>query len=392
MVKPQLNILFIAHSYIRYSGDLAGPFIHNVAKNLVGIGDRVHVLAPHKRGLATLETIDGVKIHRFRYAPVSYERLAYEGDMDKRVKGNRLNWILFLSFLYSFSVGSLSLIKREEIKLLYAHWWIPGGLVGWLASLWSGKPLLVTLHGTDYRVLKKQKLLRPLAKCIFKRARHVTVVSSFIKEHLMEYKLVSEDKIKVLPMPVDDRQFVPQKRSKKEKKTILCVAKFTRQKGLDYLIEASSILVDKGLDFEVKIIGGGPEWDRFENKIRELGLSQKVFLRDKVNQQELPSYYQEADVIVLPAIEEGFGLVLVEAQLCLRPVIGARSGGIPDIIEDEKSGLLVPPEDEVSLASAIQRVLTDEQLADRLAQGGYESAKAKFSSHAVLQEYLKLLR
>ena len=106
----------------------------------------------------------------------------------------------------------------------------------------------------------------------------------------------------------------------------------------------------------------------------------------------MPLYYQEADVIVLPAIEEGFGLVLVEAQLCRRPVIGTRSGGIPDIIEDDKSGLLVPPKDPLSLASAIERVLTDQRLASRLAQGGYESAQAKFSSGAVLQEYLKLLR
>lgn len=389
---PHLKILFLAHSYIRHRGDLAGPFIHNVAKNLVHTGERVHVLAPHNKGLATCERIDGVEIHRFRYAPVFLERLAYIGNMQEQVKGNFVNRFLFFFFLFFFFVSSLWLITSKRINLLYAHWWIPGGLVGWLAARLTGKPLLVTLHGTDYRVLEEHKSLRPLARLIFKRARYVTVVSSFIKEHLLESELVSEEKIKVLPMPVDTQQFTPREFLKKDKKTILCIAKFTRQKGLDYLIEASRILLDKGLDFEVKIIGGGPEWGRFKKKIEDLGLGQKVFLSDKVLQEKLPSYYGEADVIVLPAIEEGFGLVLVEAQLCRRPVIGTRSGGIPDIIEDEKSGLLVPPKDPLSLASAIERVLADERLASQLAEGGYESARAKFSSGAVLQEYLRLLR
>lgn len=371
---------------------MAGPFIHEVAKNLVHAGARVHVLAPHNKGLATFERIDGIEIHRFRYAPVFLERLAYIGNMHEQVKGSLVNRFLFFLFLSFFFVSSLSLIRSKRITVLYAHWWIPGGLVGWLASMLARKPLLVTLHGTDYRLLKGHRSLRPWAKSIFKRATHVTVVSSFIKEHLVESELVNEEKIKVLPMPVDTERFTPQKYLKKDKKVILCVAKFTTQKGLDSLIEASSILLDKGFDFEVKIIGGGPEWGRLEKKIKDLGLSQKVFLSDKVLQEKLPSYYQEADVIVLPAIEEGFGLVLVEAQLCQRPVIGTRSGGIPDIIEDEKSGLLVPPKDPLSLARAIERVLTDERLASRLAQGGYESARAKFSSGAVLQEYLRLLR
>ncbi len=393
MVMSQLKVLFLAHSYIRYRGDLAGPFIHNVAKNLVRTGERAYVLAPHNKGLATCERIDGVEIHRFRYARVSSERLAYKGNMDEQVKGkgNWRNKRLFASFLYYFFTNSLALVRSRKIDILFAHWWIPGGLVGWLASLLTGKPLLVTLHGTDYRVLKKYRYLRPLAKLIFKRARYVTVVSSFMKEYLVESDLVSKDKIEILPMPVDSQRFKPQKLLKKDKKIILCVAKFTKQKGLDYLIEASKLLFDKKLDFEVKIIGGGPDWGHFEKKIKDLGLSQMVFLFDKILQEKLPSYYQEADVIVLPAIEEGFGLVLVEAQLCRRPVIGTKSGGIPDIIEDEMTGLLIPPKDHFSLAFAMERILTDEKLAGNLAEAGYRSALGKFSPEVIQGKYQQIL-
>jgi glycosyltransferase involved in cell wall biosynthesis len=112
----------------------------------------------------------------------------------------------------------------------------------------------------------------------------------------------------------------------------------------------------------------------------------KIMPQEKLNQ-----LYAESHLCVLPSIDEGFGLVLVEAQLCRRPVIGTKSGGIPDIIEDEMTGLLVPPRDYFSLASAMERILTDEKLAGSLAEAGYRSALKKFSPEAIQRKYQQVL-
>jgi glycosyltransferase involved in cell wall biosynthesis len=101
--------------------------------------------------------------------------------------------------------------------------------------------------------------------------------------------------------------------------------------------------------------------------------------------------YDECDIFVLPSMEEGFGMVLVEAQLCRKPVVGVKSGGILDIIEHEKTGLFALPKDSSSLASAIERLLTNEKYSEELANAGYKSAQEKFSSETITRKYMEIL-
>lgn len=387
----EYKILVLTHNYIRSKKDYAGLFLHTLFKGLAFKGHKITVLAPHQKGLSFFEIIEGVRVFRFRYAPSFLENLAYGGEMQKRVSRNPLNLLLFLLFLFSFFFRSFDLAKKKDVDIISSQWWIPGGLVGWMVSLLSNKPLFVTLHGTDLRILKGSRILKPLAKKVFKQANGVSCVSSFLKNYLVESGLVEKDKVRILPMPVDTKRFKTQKLLKRDKKTILCVARFTKQKGLDYLIEASKILLDKKFDFETKIVGGGPEKDYLRKKIRELGLSERVFLFDSVPQEELFSHYLESDLFVLPSIEEGFGLVLVEAQLCGRPVIGTNSGGIPDIIEDNLTGLLVKPKDPLYLAKAMEKILADLCFAEKLAERGYRSAISKFSPEAIQEKFMEFI-
>ena len=251
---------------------------------------------------------------------------------------------------------------------------------------------MVTSHGTDIRILEKTGLPSRLAWLVFGRAKYVTTVSSFLKEKLNKSIKLAKDKVKVIPMPVIPETFTPTPLKAEAVKLILCVARFTPQKGLNFFLKACKILKEKGIGFQAKIVGEGPLKNFLQQQILTLNLEDRVFLLDIMPQRELNLLYAESYLCVLSSLEEGFGLVLVEAQLCKRPIIGTKSGGIPDIIEDEVTGLLVPPRDHLGLASAMGRILTDEELASRLAEGGYKSAQAKFSPGAVLQEYLKLLR
>lgn len=108
-------------------------------------------------------------------------------------------------------------------------------------------------------------------------------------------------------------------------------------------------------------------------------------------QEKLKALYEGCYIFVLPSMEEGFGLVLVEAQLCRKPVVGIKSGGVVDIIEHERTGLLAEPKDPRALASAIERLLTDEYYANELANAGYKSAQENFSSAVITRKYMQIL-
>jgi len=389
--RSKLKILILTHNYIRFRGDHAGHFLHVLAAELVRSGHSVVVLAPHQKGLKKTEIMDGVAVHRFRYAPAAKERLAYIGTMHELVAASWSGKILFLCFLVSFLAKALSISIRERVDSISAQWWIPGGLIGYLVSLFRRKPLIVTSHGTDIRLLERSVFLRKLAKPVFGRAKYVTTVSGFLEEKLIRNTQAPAEKVKVIPMPVTPDTFEPSPLPQDATKLILCVARFTPQKGLDYLLKACRMLKDKEIDFRAKIVGEGPLREPLQEEIIKLQLENEVSLVDIIPQKDLNRLYAESYLCVLPSIEEGFGLVLVEAQLCKRPVIGTRSGGITDIIEDDVSGLLVPPRDHESLAQAMERILTDRQLAERLAEGGYGSALARFSPQAVLRKYLEVI-
>jgi glycosyltransferase involved in cell wall biosynthesis len=385
------NILILTHNYVRFPGDHAGHFVHLLAKSLVEAGHRVLVLAPHQMNLRRLQTMDGVEVHRFTYAAPRKETLAYRGNMHQLVAESWTNKLLFLRFLFSFLRGALLLSSGGKVDLISTQWWIPAGLVGYMFSLWSGKPYVVTSHGTDIRILEKGGLLARVAGRVYRRARYVTTVSSFLKQRLIQSIRLSPEKVRVIPMPVTPETFSPTPLVDQPTKQILCVARFTPQKKLDVFLQACSLLEHKGIDIRDKIVGEGPLRESLLEQIAHLGLENRVALVDTVPQSKLNLLYAESYMCVLPSVEEGFGLVLVEAQLCKRPVIGARSGGITDIVEHDTSGLLVTPDDAQDLASAMERILGDFQLALRLAEGGYQSALKKYSPQAVLEKYLEVL-
>lgn len=400
MKQKRNKILILTQSFIRYKKDISSAYLFVLAKKIVSLGYDVEVLAPHEKSLPFHERIEDIPIYRFRYGLNRHETLAYQGAMHQLVKKSLFNKLIFTFFLLSFFWKALKLAQKPEIKLIHAHWWIPSGLIGAMVSLVSGKPLLVTTHGTDVMLIKPSGISRILARFVFNHATHITVVSNFQKKRLLPLLRIPSTKVTVLPMPVNIQRFSPSKRrlapsahpeGKTEKtKTILCVAKYTKQKRLDTLIEALSLLKDEGLDFKAILIGEGEEEENLKKMIQTQALSKEITLLPLMSQQELSRYYSESDLVVLPSVDEGFGLVLVEAQLCQTPVIGADSGGIPDIIEPEKTGLLFPPGEAHSLAYSINRILTDKELARNLTLNAYQKARKRFSPENTAQEFIKI--
>ncbi|TET67029.1 MAG: glycosyltransferase family 4 protein [Candidatus Zixiibacteriota bacterium] len=386
-----LKVLFLTHNYIRYPGDHAGGFLHPLVKRLLDKGAEVTVLAPHYPGRPCFEIIDRVKIYRFRYAPEKLERIAYIGEMHRMVLGNPVNFLLFLSFMLFFVFKGVQLTFTERIDVLSAQWWAPAGLASYVVSLLTGKRFVVTTHGTDVRLLSRSKTVRWIAGPVFRKATRVTAVSSFLKEELQRHLCLEAEKIQVLPMPPDAAKFQVRPLPQNETKVILNVSHFTQQKRLEVFMEACSRLKERGHRFKALCVGGGPLREKLERQVADLNLQDSVELREAVPSDEVASLYHNCDLCVLCSEEEGFGLTLVEAQLCGRPVVGTDSGGIRDIIEDGVNGLSVPVNQPEALADAIGKILGDPELASRLALQGAESSAKRFDPETLAALYHSIL-
>ncbi len=389
-----LKVLFISHNYIRHRSDFSGVFLHLLAKKLIEQNIEIYVVAPHDAGLPEYEEIDGVKIFRFRYADDKSESFAYRGDMHRQIFSNPFKIFRLRRFLKESFKLACSVIEKEKISVVSIQWVIPNGVVGrWLKRKYDDKvKLFFSSHGTDVRLLTRFSFLMRYLKATLKKSSGWTVVSFYLKKLLVDKYPELESGIIIAPMPNDEQIFCPDEKIEKDNSLMVAVSRFTIQKRLDYLLQAMSLLLKKKSDARLDIYGTGPEKENLEKLIEELNLSDAVKLKEPVNRERLKAVYNRASIVVLNSYNEGFGLVLTEAMLCGTAVIGTDSGGIRDIIEHERTGLLVPLDDAEELSEAILRLMDDKSLRERLAENGYRRALDKFSSGSSGRQFAKLFR
>ena len=203
-------------------------------------------------------------------------------------------------------------------------------------------------------------------------------------------------KSNVIPYAVDlpvPRPTAPSTRG--ADRTVLFVGRLAERKGVRYLLDAVATL-PRTVVARAVIIGDGPERPALEAQVRSLGLDDRVVFRGWVSPDDLDRAYATADVFVLPAVvdargdTEGLGMVLLEAMAYRVPVVSTPLGGITDIVEQDRTGLLVPPNDAPALAAAIERLATDPARAARLALTAQEFARDHFGWDGVLAQWRAL--
>jgi glycosyltransferase involved in cell wall biosynthesis len=384
------RILVLTHNYPRWPGDFAGVFLEELVRKFCEDGVQVHVLAPHFAKSLTRETSGLLRIQRFRYGPEAFETLAYAGNMHKQV-ATLSGMVKFILYMICNTLAAIRVTLKIKPDLIFAQWLAPSGIVGWKVSLVTRRKLYVASHGTDIALLKRSSLLRMVARVVFKRTRKAFMVSNYLRETALDLDLALPEKLEVCPMPARTAVFGKAKVVTRTPPLVLCVARFTRQKQLDVLLKALRKVADQDIDFTCEIYGQGELESAIKRLVDDLKLTDRVSLHEPVDQSELAQIYPAARVTVLPSIEEGFGMTLVEAQLSGSAVIGARSGGIIDIIRHDETGLLFKPGSVVQLATQIAAVLTDDSLYRQLITNARRSAEENFSPQAIARKYEQAL-
>jgi glycosyltransferase involved in cell wall biosynthesis len=391
---PRPTVLVVTHNYPRHPQDLAGQFIQTL---IAPIADRYRfvVVAPHHAGVPERETSGPIEVLRFRYGADDEETLAYGGDMHEQVlKSKWSRGLLLLQFLRGMRRAVARAIEEESPVAAHIHWWVPCALAAGGLAVRRRVPYILTTHGSDVTLLSRFAWLRPVARSLFRRASARTAVSTYLQELLRD--LLGVDST-VLPMPYDDAKFRPAPAAEGQPPVVTCIGRLIERKGQAHLLEAARILRDRGIELRLQLVGDGPLREMLSARAAELGLGDRVMFSGNVPHRDIPAVILASALVVLPSVQdwkgevEGLGMVLAEASACARPVIGTRLGGPIDAVDDDRTGLLVPPADPAALADAMAKILTEPARARRYGEAGVAFASEHFSPASQAQKLALLI-
>jgi glycosyltransferase involved in cell wall biosynthesis len=268
------------------------------------------------------------------------------------------------------------------------------------------KPLVISAYGADIYLAERYKI-KKWVEWILNRSDAI-VVNSEATENAVK-TVGARKKSQIIYWGVDTERYNPKTRDKtKIKRTksrygiqggkiILFAGRLIERKGVEYLVRAIPEIRKNIKDFNLVIVGGGPLEKELKKLAKELGITSYVVFTGRISDEELLQFYHMCDVFVLPAIvdskgdtEGGQGLVTKEAMACEKPVVVSGVGGIPDLIQHGKTGILVKEKNPQELAEAITTILNDKTLADRISKSGRKLIEREASWDVTCRGYFRL--
>lgn len=417
-----MRVLYIVSAYNREPGDVITPWLVETVRHLRGRGVDVQVLAPSYRGL-TSQDVDGVRVHRFRYAPRRWEALTHEETAPDRVRHRPLYLAEVPGYALAGAAAAARLARREAIDVVHVHWPVPHALMGWAARWASGAPLVCTFHGVELTWARKTPVMMPFLKRTIRTADAVTANSSYTERLI---RTVYDRPVERIPFgaaieppaapalapepanaPLPSSGERPEAESRSGERPprvrreagdrfeLLFVGRLVERKGVHYLLDALARLRDDAR-VHLRVVGDGPMRPALEARAAQLGIDDRVVFEGVLSGDVLRRRFAECDAFVLPAVVdakgdvEGLGVVLIEALSYERPVIASAAGGIVDIVRDGDTGVLVPPGDAAALAHAIVRYVEDPRLAAALAARGRAHIEREFSWPVITERLVTL--
>jgi len=291
---------------------------------------------------------------------------------------------------------------RDELlyDVIHSHYWLSGRVAGYFKNAWQ-VPMVAMFH--TLAELKNQVSLSEdeseadirfgIERLTVATADQLVASTPVDSGHLATYYGANTDRVSIVPCGVDLDQFQPGSRRDArhalglpDEHLVLFVGRIQQLKGIDVLIRAAAQLKERPdvTPFRVVIVGGRPSGDaddpegrelkRLQRLAHELGVERQIEWRGAVAHEDLCTYYQAADVTVMPSTYESFGLVAVESMACGTPVVAARVGGLQATVRDGRTGYLVPWRDPGLYADRIRDILADEGLRARLGAAARERA------------------
>lgn len=331
------------------------------------------------RSLPTFEEVDGIPVYRL---PMRVPDGSVKAQVSYRLTHRQIVRQM------------LRILRRHRVDVLHVQCVSSNGLYAMLAKQALGIPLVVTAQGEltmdASRIYQRSEFMRRTLRQILDAADAVTACSAATLQELEDwYGTPFGHRGSVIYNGIRQTDFEEDQPLLEERPFILGIGRMVPQKGFDLLLEAygrSGVL-----DVNLVLAGEGQELAVLKAQAAKSGLNGRVVFPGKTDRRTTTALFRNCEFFVLPSRHEPFGIVNLEAMAAGKAVLATRVGGVPEVVLDGETGILVPPEDVDALAEGIRRLAGDAALRERLGSAGRERAKL-FCWEAVTERYLEVYR
>ena len=351
------------------------------------------VVVPHEKGLSATAMMEGVLVRRFRYFwPEGCEQLAYGFGVPDNLRYKFWAKVSLPFFMPAFFLSAWR--ASSSCDVIHAHWEF-AGLIGLAIARLRRKPLILTVH----RLVTRSFLTRTLTKFLLPKCDSLHFNSSYT-----QYLAKATVGVRVhdaLIYPSVEPSFFEQKNSNtkiwdkfnlprdRKGKMVLGLGRLVEKKGFRYLLRGfAQWVANSSQDSQgafLVLAGGGPLLQELRDEAKALSIADRVFFTDFILPQDVRDLMQQSDIFVVPSIVdergevETLGVVAIEALACGLPVIATNIGGVPDVIEDGRTGMLIEPQSAEAIANALGVLLANESLRATFRNLGPERVAERFT-------------
>jgi phosphatidyl-myo-inositol dimannoside synthase len=384
-----MRVLMITTSYPKYPGDVTAPVIEKIVFELAGRGHAVDLVLPRHPELVLAGRDRGRPVRFFPFYAGSGRAYAWGYASSMRADRELRPRALFMApvALLAALATMRRLVSRNAYDVVHAHWVLPNGPIAALAA--PRLPLVVSLHGSDIFVAERSRALGAVARWTFRRTSWVAACAGDLGRRAI---LLGADprRVATLLHGVDISEFATgdaapwRARAGAAHGELLVVAlgRLVAKKGFSHLLRAADRLQSRGVPVRLAIGGTGDLADPLAAEAARLGCASRVRFLGDIPHDEVGGLLRAADVVAVPSVRDekgnvdGLPNVLLEAMAVGRPLVSTRIAGVPDVVDHDRNGLLVPPGDDDALAAALERLATDRELRARLAAAALDRARA----------------
>ncbi|MCK5580788.1 MAG: glycosyltransferase family 4 protein [Candidatus Omnitrophica bacterium] len=283
-------------------------------------------------------------------------------------------------WLFRYTLALKRMINRISPDIVHLH---NLDLAGIACVLLRVKPFLVSVYGMDIvrygdnKEVSTKKLI--FKKMILHYAQRVTATSAYLAGQTQKYCRFNKQKLKIIPFGVDIEKFSKEVNPENRGVKRIGVLKDLRSEyGFKIFFDAVSVIKDRGMTFKVIIGGDGEGRKELEDYAKVLNIKDIIEFKGKIPFEEAGDFLRQMDIVVLVSVYESFGVVGLEAQSLGIPVVGVNVGGVSEIIDEGKTGLLIPPHDADAMAGAVIQLLKNDDLRQRMSAQGPLFVKRNF--------------